>query len=219
MAKTVKSLEDYLKKHKAIKGPTSIKSFAEYLESRGENPLAERSDAIKSATYRALFASGRYGTRKDSLERLGLSDDGYGRLLERRAEDKKKAEISAAEAALIKEYSTGQSGYADYVSRYRKAESDKMMKLERHLLNTGIMRLEETYAMGIDYGLSPENAAAVSASVYKALRSDVFDKCITAAKNSYMDESALRKYAEKSGLLPEDIDALVKEARDYIIIN
>ena len=139
-----------------------------------------------------------------------MTDDGYAAYLAAREESEKQASILAAKDDMSDAFGEVQGGYASYLGHITSLEAVK---------EYGIMRLDETYAMGIDSGLSPEDAATVSANVYRVLRGDVYDRCLTAARNSYMDEAGLRSYAERAGLLPEDIDKLIYEARFNLVRN
>ena len=215
---TVKSLEGFLKDKARLKNSASAKSLSEYLVGTGINPIGSYASAVKNAIQTANANSGA-GALGETLGRSGLTDDGYATYLAARAEADKQTKIATAEGNMAEEYRAAQSGYSSYLERYKNTASSKMSSLERQLVNYGIMRLEETYAIGIENGLSPEDAATVSANVYRALRNDVYTKCLTAARNSYMDESGLRSYAERAGLLPDDIDELIYEARFNLVRN
>ena len=216
MSQTVKSLEAFLKSKERLKNPSSAKSLAEYLVGAGINPVGRYADTVRNAI-RTADTNGGAGALGEALGRAGLTDDGYAGYLSARAEAEKQAQISAAEKTVAEEYRAAQGGYTSYLERYKNAASSKMSSLERQLVNYGIMRLEETYAIGIENGLSPSDAATVSANVYRALRNEVYTKCLTAARNSYMDASGLRSYAERAGLLPDDITELLHEARFNLV--
>ena len=215
MAETMKSLESFLKSKQKLKNPASPKSLAEYLVGTGINPVGGYANAVRNA----IQAANSSGAAGEALGRAGLTDDGYASYLTARAEAQKQAQITAAEGKMAEEYRTAQGGYTSYLERYRNAAGSRMASLERQLVNYGIMRLDETYAIGIENGLSPEDAATVSANVYRALRNNVYTDCLTAARNSYMDESGIRSYAERAGLLSEDIDELIHDARFYLVRN
>ena len=213
---TVKSLEDFLKKHRNITNSASPKSLSEYMNSKGIRPMQGYATAVRGAINTGTLASGNYGKSAEALWRAGLSDGGYAEYLERAAKEKAASDISTAKEKAESEYISAVGGYEKYLQNYRRVQDDKMLTLEKQLVNMGIMRIDETYAIGIDYGLSPDDAATVSASVYRALRDGVFDKCITAAQSAYMSEDGIRGYAERMGLLPEDIDELLWEVGRFL---
>lgn len=216
MSQTAKSLEDFLKGKRGLKSSASPKSLAEYLVGTGIDPVGGYANAVRAAIKTAGTSGGAVG---EALGRSGMTDDGYAAYLAARTEAKKQAQIAAAGEEMSAAYKDAQGGYTSYLERYRSTASGRMTSLEKRLVDYGIMRLDETYAIGIESGLSPEDAATVSANVYRVLRGDVYDRCLTAARNSYMDEAALRSYAERAGLLPEDIDELVHEARFNLVRN
>ena len=216
MSQTAKSLEDFLKGKRGLKSSASPKSLAEYLVGTGIDPVGGYAKAVRAAIKTAGTSGGAVG---EALGRAGMTDDGYAAYLAARTEAKKQAQIAAAGEEMSAAYKDAQGGYTSYLERYRSTASGRMTSLEKRLVDYGIMRLDETYAIGIESGLSPEDAATVSANVYRVLRGDVYDRCLTAARNSYMDEAALRSYAERAGLLSEDIDELVHEARFNLVRN
>ncbi len=214
--KAAKSLEDFLEKHRGLTNSASAKSLSEYMNSKGIRPEANYAAAVRNAVGTRISESGDYGARAEVLARGGLSDGGYAEYLEEAAKARELASVNAANEKMEGEYIAAQAGFEQYLQKYRSQQDVKMRELESQLVSFGIMRLDETYAIGIDYGLSPDDAATVSASVYRALRDGVFDKCISAAQSSYMDENGIRSYAERMGLLPEDIDRLVWEAGRFL---
>ncbi|MBR3681018.1 MAG: hypothetical protein IKL79_03325 [Clostridia bacterium] len=214
--KEAKSLEEFLKQRRGLKSSASAKSLSEYMSAKGINPISDYSAAVRSAINAQLSDSANYGTQAELLARSGLSGGGYAEYLEEAARAKQLASVSAAGERMENQYITAQAGYEDYLQKYRSTRDSKMKSLESQLVGFGIMRLDETYAIGIDKGLSPEDAATVSANVYRALRDSVFDKCIIAAQSSYMDEAAIRSYAARMGLLEEDINELVWQTGRFL---
>lgn len=219
MSQTAKSLEDFLKSKRRLKNSASPKSLAEYLAGTGIDPVGGYANAVRAAIRSKDESVGGAGAVGEALGRRGMTDDGYAAYLAARAEAKKQSDIAAAKDDMSDAFGEVQGGYASYLERYKSTANGRMTSLENRLIKYGIMRLDETYAMGIDSGLSPEDAATVSANVYRVLRGDVYDRCLTAARNSYMDAAGLRSYAERAGLLPEDIDKLIHEARFNLVRN
>ena len=215
---TVKSLEGFLKEKARLKNAANAKSLAEYLAETGINPIGGYANAVKRAIHNAGMSAGA-GAVGEAVGRAGLTDDGYAAYLAARAEAEKQASIATAADSLAAEYREAQSDYTSYLERYKNAADKKMTSLEKQLVKSGIMRLDETYAIGIEHGLSPEDAATVSANVYRILRHDVYTACLTAAQNSYMDEAGLRSFAERAGLMPDDIDELIHDARRNLVTN
>lgn len=213
---TAKSLEDFLKKHRGLTNSQSAKTLSEYMNSSGIRPMENYAKAVRSAMTERVSNGGKYGTRAEKIGRNGLSNSGYSEHLEEMAEAKKQSEISDAKERMDREYIDAQGEFEKYLQKYRTTQDSKMQDLEGQLVKFGIMRLDETYAIGIDYGLSPEDAATVSATVYRTLRDQTFDKCIQAAQNSYMDENGLRSYGERMGLLPGDVERLIHEAGRFL---
>lgn len=211
-----KSLEAFLKKYRSVTNSASPKSLFEYMNSKGIQPMKEYTATARSAINRGTLASGNYGTGAESLARAGLSTGGYAEYLEAAARARAAADIAAAREKAEGAYINAQGDYERYIKNYRSSQDSKMHTLENQLLKMGIMRLDETYAIGIDYGLSPDDAATVSATVYRALRDSVFDKCVSAATSSYMTEDGIRGYAEEMGLLSEDIDKLVWKVGKFL---
>ena len=215
MAKA-KSLEDFLKQKRGLTNPNSPDTLSEYIQKSGIEATRNYTSAVRDAINKSRANYGKYGTRAEKIGRAGLSGGGYSEYLSEVAGTKRLAETDAAREKMEGEYLKAQGEFQSYLEKHRAAATGRMQSLEKQLVKFGIMRLDETYAIGIDYGLSPEDAATVSATVYRTLRDETFDKCIRAAQSSYMNESTLRSYAERVGLLAEDIETLVWEAGKYL---
>ncbi len=214
--KAAKSLEDFLKQHAGLKNNASAKSLSEYMSSEGINPAQGYSAAVKKAINAGVISSAGYGARAELLGRSGLSGGGYAEYLNEAARARQLSDVKAAGEKMESEYITAQAGYEKYLQKYRGRQDAKMRELESQLSALGIMRLDESYAVGIDSGLSPDDAATVSANVYRALRDRVFDRCINLAQSSYMSKSEMRSYAERMGLLSEDVDELLWEVGRFL---
>ncbi len=215
MAKA-KSLEDFLRQHRGLTNSNSAKTLSEYMNYVGIRPAGNYAATVRNAMSKRLANGGKYGTRAEKIGQTGLSESGYTEHLEQLAEASRLSTISDAKEKMEGEYIDAQSGFEKYLQKYRGTQDGKMQDLESQLVKFGIMRLDETYSIGIDYGLSPEDAATVSATVYRTLRDRTFEKCIQAAQNSYMDEKGLRSYGERMGLLPDDVERLVYEAGRFL---
>ena len=215
MAKA-KSLEEFLREKRGLTNPNSPKSFAEYMQSRGISPITEYTSRVRSAITKSHLNDGKHGTRAEKIDNAGLSGGGYQEYLSELSKREEAAEIERARQTMEAEYLSAEQSFEKYLEKHSSSQIGKMQKLEDQLVQFGIMRLDETYAIGIDYGLSPEDAATVSATVYRTLRDEAFDKCIRAAQNSYMNEQGLRGYAESLGLLAEDVDKLVYTAGKFL---
>ena len=213
---TARSLEDFLKQKRALTNAASPKTFSEYMHSNGIQPIKSYTDAVKSAIGEKVTRGGGYGSLAEGIDRSGLSKSGYRVYLESTAKEAALSKMTEAQKKMEDEYLLAQGGFEKYLLKYRAGNDSKMQSLEAQLVEFGIMRLDETYAIGIDYGLSPEDAATVSATVYRALRDQIFDKCISAAQASYMNEKEMKNYAERMGLLPEDVQKLLWEAGRFL---
>ena len=213
---TARSLEDFLKQKRALTNAASPKTFSEYMHSNGIQPIKSYTDAVKSAIGEKVTRGGGYGSLAEGIGRSGLSKSGYREYLESTAKEREITKTLEAKKSMEDEYLLAQGGFEKYLQKYRASNDGKMQSLEAQLVEFGIMRLDETYAIGIDYGLSPEDAATVSATVYRTLRDETFDKCLSAAQAAYISEKEMKSYAERMGLLPEDVERLLWEAGRYL---
>lgn len=212
---TPTSLEDFLKQKRALTNSASPKTFSEYMYSNRMQPAKGYAEAVKSAINERM-TGGMYGSLAEGMDRSGLSASGYREYLESAAKEREITKTLEAKKSMEDEYLLAQGGFEKYLQKYRAGNDGKMQSLEAQLVEFGIMRLDETYAIGIDYGLSPEDAATVSATVYRTLRDETFDKCLSAAQAAYISEKEMKSYAERMGLLPEDVERLLWEAGRYL---
>lgn len=216
MAIKASSLEDFLKKYTSqsnrVNMPKTIEDFAHL---SGYDPEGKYLDAVRAAM-QTRARGGLYGTEGERLAGVGTTG-GYREHLMELAEARYAREVGEAEAERTEAQRAVRSSYADYLTDFKREQDSLKDTLRSRLLSAGIIDLETTYAIGVSRGLSADEAASLSAEIYGMRRDKVFAEALLALATARLDEESIRSYAERSGLVPEDVEELLKEARRYVV--
>ncbi len=216
MAIRASSLEDFLKKYTSQTHPVNLpQTIEDFAHLGGYDPEGKYLDAVRAAM-QTRARGGFYGAEGERLGGIGQAG-GYREHLKELAEAKFESRVDAAEAERAEADRRLRSGYADYLTDYKREQSSLKDTLRSRLLSAGIIDLETTYSIGVSRGLSADEAASLSAEIYSLRRDKVFAEALLALATARLDEESIKSYAERSGLIPEDVAELIKEARRYAV--
>ena len=219
MALSKISLEDYLRKHRGEKTTTNVaKSFEEYAAGRANDPSASYAKAVRAALTGA-DASGAYGALGESLGRGGLAGGGYAAHLERLGRLNADTAIAEAEESRAAAYRDISEGYESYLLAYSTKHNTIKNQLYNSLLKSNVANMEYAFSVGLEMGLTAEEAAGVSTAVYKVMRERMYKDLIAAVAFGKISPNSAKKQAMQSDLLAEDVEFILDEVDRWADIN
>ena len=217
MAIKASSIEDFLKKYTSYKSRVNAaKTLDEYTRLEGLDHEGKYLGALRAAM-QARARGGVYGALGEEVGGAGLANGGYREHLESLAEARYKDDLEAARAKKSDETVAAANSYADYLSGYKRQQESLKATLRDRLLDGGITDLETTYAIGISRGLSADEAASLSVELYNLKRNEIYATALMAIATARLDAEGVRSFAERAGLVGDDVEQLVKEAKRYAV--
>ena len=213
MASTKSALDELIRGYKNKNSLNKPKTLYEYMLSRAKSPMSTYSAAMKEAANERAISGGGYGVEGERVAAAGLTASGYRRHLEELADARLKEREGAAKESAVAEYYEAKGEYESYLGAFAKKQESVKDRLRRYMTENSIVSPEETFSLGIENGLSADEAASLTEEIYRGLRNRVIQDCLVAISTAALDLNGIRSYAERSGLLPDDVAELVKEAR------
>lgn len=217
MAIKASSIEDFLKKYTSYKSRVNAaKTLDEFTRLEGYDHEGKYLGALRAAM-QARARGGAYGALGEEVGRGGLASGGYREHLEALAAAEYKDDVAAARAQKSENTVSAAEDYADYLGGYKRQQESLKATLRDRLLDGGITDLETTYSIGISRGLSAEEAASLSVELYNLKRNEIYATALMAVATARLDAEGVRSFAERAGLVGDDVEQLVEEAKRYAI--
>ena len=217
MSNKLTTLEDFMKKYIANATITNgADSLDVYKHKNGINYDRTYSRSVESLySDKARNGSG-YGQNYRDLSNKGLQNSGYASYVDSLSNRTfynnliaLKGERDLAEAKML-------GGYADYLEKYEKQQNALKKSVSSHLIDKGVVNLNDAVAYGIAQGLSEADAIAIGNNVYSVNKQMVFNDILSQSATLGLDREGAVMLAKKMGVTESDAQAFGDEIDEML---
>lgn len=212
----ITTIEEFLRNYLKDAPEYGAKTYDEYAKEVGADYEGEYARSLRDAMTKKRRSAPSYGTTGQSLVSKGLSGTGYADFLTDKAMAVYAKDVESAEGSLATGRSGLLRGYRDYLESYSNDRAALRARVQKQLIDNEVYDKNSSYLYGIDAGLSPEEATAVSGTVYSAVRGRLRRQIIDRVTALELDAEGARLYALSMGLTAEDAKSIAEEAKDYL---
>ena len=107
-------------------------------------------------------------------------------------------------------------GYADYLEKYEKQQNALKKSVSSHLIDKGVVNLNDAVAYGIAQGLSEADAIAIGNNVYSVNKQMVFNDILSQSATLGLDREGAVMLAKKMGVTESDAQAFGDEIDEML---
>ena len=217
MAIRVSSLEEFFELYKDARVKKNAPyTLSEYMRLENATPYRDYTDTVRSALSARARAGGGYGSEADALGRAGLTDDGYRQYLEARANRSLEGSLAHATREKADTYTENLHGYEKYLASFDKKQTNLKNSVRNFLMENEIFNIEDTYSIGLNRGLSADEAAELSLEIYQTRRNWVYANTLIAILGSDLDVEGAKEYARSMGLIEEDVNRMAARLNGFM---
>ena len=217
MSNKLTTLEDFMKKYIANASITNgADTLDAYMHKNGINYDRTYSRAVESLYANKAKNSAGYGRNYRDLSNKGLQNSGYARYVDSLSNSSfykgltaAKGERDLAEAKTLGEYSS-------YLEQYKKQQNALKESVSSHLIDKGVVNLNDAVAYGIAQGLSKEDAIAIGNNVYSVNKQKVFNDILSQSPALGLDRDGAVLLAKKMGVTEIDAQAFGDEIDEML---
>ena len=217
MSASLTTLEDFMKKYvENQKLHNTADTLDVYKHKTGTNYDRSFAKAVESRYAKKGKHTSDYGRNYRDLSNKGLQNSGYSEYIDvisRRDFEKGvtalKGERDLAEAKTL-------SGYAGYLDSYRKQQNAIKESVSSHLIDKGVVNLDDAVAYGLSQGLTEADAIAIGQNVYSVNKQKVFNDIISQVATLGLDRDGAVMLAKKMGVTDEDAELFGNEISDML---
>ena len=208
MSNKLATLEEFMKKY--VSGAASnntADSLDVYKHKNGIDYDRTYARAVESLYANKAKSSAGYGRNYRDLSNKGLQNSGYARYIDSLSNRSFYKGLATAKSDRDLAETKTLSGYADYLERYNKQQNALKESVSSHLIDKGVVNLDDAVAYGLSLGLSEADAIAIGKNVYSVNKQKVFNDILSQAATLGLDRDGAVMLAKKMGVTDDDAQA------------
>jgi hypothetical protein len=217
MSASLTTLEDFMKKYienqKLHGGADTLDTYKHKTGADYDRTFAR---ALESLYAKKFKSTANYGQNYRNLSDKGLQNSGYSKYIDelsqsnfKKGERALKGERDLAEAKTL-------SGYANYLEGYKKQQNAIKQSVSSHLIDKGVVNLDDAVAYGLSQGLTEADAIAIGKNAYTVNKQKVFNDIISQVAALGLDRDGTVMLAKKMGVTDEDAELFGDEISEML---
>lgn len=188
------------KEEKELIASNEPETYQRYLAKKGENAETVLADAEAKIRTDASFGSADYGAKKEELSEKGLLGSGFADYLKGALRKEQNIEYAKALNSAARAEYKNLSGYAAYMKNYSAAQDKIRDSLFKKVADEKIYDSESAYRLGLEMGLSEQNALFTAASAVSNAKKQAIIEAVEYSKKHGLYPYNAKQYALNSGL-------------------